>query len=113
VRWEWNYAVQCQYDIRRQNYEIWIHRRSGTNFDILTHDDSGQEIHVPIEQGEDASHVKPFLTIPEYLAADIVAALTGQGLKPKELSKVEGVLEATQRHLVDLQGILRLKKILP
>lgn len=53
--------------------------------------------------------VPPTFTIPEGDAKDLIKALTEAGVRPVEISKVEGQYEAQGKHLADLQNIIRTK----
>lgn len=46
--------------------------------------------------------------LPEMLQA-LADALRDEGIKPKEASKTEGLLEAQSKHLEDLRKLLKLK----
>ena len=49
----------------------------------------------------------PTFAIPEHLAQQLIEALQGVGVQPKQLTLIEGKYEAQSAHLHDLQNILR------
>lgn len=49
---------------------------------------------------------KPALTIPAEAREELLSALLESGVKPKEQSRVEGVLEATKAHLEDMRRLV-------
>jgi len=68
------------------------------------HQANGQIITV-----DEHSHqeIEPLFEIDYHSAPELLTALQKAGVRPVELSKVEGVLEAQTAHLKDLQSILR------
>ena len=49
----------------------------------------------------------PTFAIHEHLAQELIEALQGVGVQPKQLTLIEGKYEAQSAHLKDLQAILR------
>ena len=65
------------------------------------------------EYGLDLKDIKPTMILPEQETRELISAFVDyarkQGLKFDDENKVEGKLEATERHLFDLRQLLKLK----
>lgn len=93
---EWNaYAVYCYHEIEGRQRDF--QQPDGT--------------FITVRPGERLDIAPTFLldwdTVPKLLEA-----LQQAGVRPVELSKVEGKLEAQSAHLADLQKILRKQKVM-
>ncbi|MHB8123102.1 MAG: hypothetical protein ACYDG4_13210 [Desulfuromonadaceae bacterium] len=55
--------------------------------------------------------IEPSLTLSRHIADELLeaiqAGLTKAGVKPREVSKAEGLLEATKSHLEDMRAIVK------
>jgi|CXWL01.1.fsa_nt_gi hypothetical protein len=71
----------------------------------------GSEVFVPIGVWP-VQDVKPTFTIDYHSAQELVEALQKTGVKPKELTKIEGQFAAQSAHLADLQNIIRTRGIM-
>lgn len=56
--------------------------------------------------------IPPTFFIDYPTAQELIAALQMKGVRPVEISKVEGKLESQSAHLADLQNILRARGIM-
>lgn len=60
---------------------------------------------------EPAAYIaEPLLVLDEQMLQSLAEELTGQGYKPKDLGKVEGLYEAQTKHLEDLRHLLKIPK---
>jgi hypothetical protein len=81
---------------------IWFTRSNGIERQFLSKDGS------IITHEPGGSSPEPFLTLEPELLQELVNGLAKNGFKPQE-GRLEGELEATKKHLIDLRQLLKLK----
>lgn len=91
-------------------WDVYLYRDLGDDKKILLLPD-GQEKVI------DSCSILPNDITPTFFidyptAQELIAALQSKGVRPVEISKVEGKLESQTAHLADLQNILRARGIM-
>lgn len=100
--------VRVQYAWHRMAYEIMLVRRLNNKATEYLQLQQSQPVSVvTVMDGEWNESLLPTLRIDEFTACNLVTALQTVGVKPKDATKLEGVLEAQTLHLSDLQKVLR------
>lgn len=59
-----------------------------------------------------SADLKPMFTINQNVASELIEELQKAGVRPKELTKIEGQYQAQSAHLEDLRNILRTRGIM-
>ena len=89
---------------------MYVYRESGVDDTLIFyyHPEKEEFEEKLIKGGE---KIKPTFVFPRRMRIEekLTQALTEKGIKPDSNSKNEGMLKATERHLVDLRQMLRLK----
>lgn len=102
--------VYIDYSDFGRDLKLWIVDDNSERRKLL-HYENGVWIASDIEGG--ASEQEPSLKLPGRLGDEVlkamVEAFNARGFKPESGLKVEGRLEATERHLDDLRVLLKLK----
>jgi hypothetical protein len=95
--------VQRAIDMDALNIVIWIRKSDGTYF-------IGEPMELKFRRQKSGERQEPTLQISGELAGDLLDALTEElgnaGIKTKNDSKTEGILEAQSKHLSDLQELV-------
>lgn len=87
----------------RQDWEVFLYRERGDAKEFLQ---PGGAL-ILVDSNYYNSDLKPMFTLNQHTAQELIAELQKAGVRPRELTKIEGKYEAQSEHLDDLRNILR------
>lgn len=103
--------VYLQEQFARNGWSVYLYVELGDEKIGVLQPDGSRKV---INRYEDpiTKDVLPTFDIDRNTAQELITCLQACGVRPIEITKVEGVLEAQTKHLEDLRNILKTKKMM-
>ncbi len=92
------------------SWDVFLYRDCGDSGRYFRQPD-GSDIFLDANTAS-SDDLKPTFRIDYHTAQHLITALQAEGVRPVEITKVEGILEAQTKHLEDLRNILKTKKVM-
>jgi hypothetical protein len=104
---EWDMLVEYDYVV--SGYNVYLRRRLRDGSVKFLQSRNGQLIEQTIDPEEHGVQhdIYPAFVLGDAVAKALVEALTNEGVRPDQEARNEGELEATKRHLADLQEVFK------
>lgn len=87
----------------RQDWEVFLYRERGDAKEFMQPDGTL----ILADAGIYPSDLKPMFTLNQNTAQELISELQNAGVRPRELTKIEGQYQAQSAHLEDIRNILR------
>jgi hypothetical protein len=106
------WSVHIEYQLQHWGYAITFYRHRDNGFTEILEFPSGPLTIHNIKDGEYRPDMKPTMLIDDRTCRELVSAMTEKGVRPREASKTEGLLESQTKHLEDMRNILKTVKVM-
>jgi hypothetical protein len=106
------WSVHIEYQLQHWGYAITFYRHRENGFTDILEFPTGPCLVHSVRDGEYRPDAKPTLLMDEGTCMELVSVMMKQGVKPKDTSKTEGVLESQTKHLEDLRNILKKQRVM-
>lgn len=94
-----------------QSWDVFVYREIA-GYGRYFQQPDGSEVMVAVNHVQYPDELRPTFKLDYHTAQQLMAAMQHIGVRPVEVSKVEGILEAQTKHLDDLRNILKTKKVM-